>query len=273
MFLGDPKDSKIVRAKQAKDSEIFLEQITVGIAAKLSAQYRLHRRRLLELLGKRGKLNKQDAEELKKLLRSSLAVVLLNHSKNISLKVKNMFLAEYRRKVPESRRTEFDEALFARLTQQHLDSVKNTAYIVTDTEIERNEKVVKRSRDELKDEVTPENVKKRVNRNYRVYHANNRAYTISATESLKEINAAGHYAATAQGYRKKRWNVIPDDRVRHSHKVMNGQIRKTGVTANNVGETLFDSGLGAQLAFPGDTSNGAPAEEVIRCRCSVRYLL
>ena len=273
MFLGDPKDSKIVRAKQAKDSEIFLEQITSGIFVKLSVQYRLHRRRLLELLGTRGKLSKKEFEELKKLLRSSLAVVLIGNSKKISQKVKNMFLGEYRRRVPASERTEFDEALFAKLTRKHLDGIAKIAEIVSDTEIERNEKVVKRSRDELKDEVTPENVKKKVNKNYRVYHANNRAYTISATESLKEINAAGHYAATAQGYRKKRWNVIPDARVRHSHKTMSGQIRKTGVSANNVSETLFDSGNGHQLAFPGDTSNGAPAEEVIRCRCSVRYLL
>ena len=272
MFIGDPKDSKTVQAKQAKDSERFLEKVSAGIFVKLSFQYRAHRRRLLELLGKKGDLSKKDAEEMRKILESSIVVLLTNHSKRTREKVRARFLAEYRRRVPESERTEFDEELFAKLTREHLKEIPITAKLVSQTEIERNERVVQRSREEL-DDITPKNVRDKVNSNYRVYHANGRAYTIAGTESLKEINAAGHYMASAQGYRRKRWNIIPDARVRHSHKVMNGQIRQTGVSADNVGETLFDTGAGHQLAFPGDSSQGAPAEETIRCRCSVRYLL
>lgn len=58
------------------------------------------------------------------------------------------------------------------------------------------------------------------------------------------------------------WDASEDGDTRDSHKAMDGQRRRKG--------TPFRSGAGNLLMYPGDRSNGAPAEDVINCRCFVR---
>ncbi|MDV3257746.1 MAG: hypothetical protein LOX97_08210 [Sphingomonas sp.] len=99
-----------------------------------------------------------------------------------------------------------------------------------------------------------------------------RGETIARTESLASLNAASR-EAFAQGLDKtnyapnqviRTWQTAADNRVRDSHRAMNGQKVK-GL------EEPFRSPSGARLMHPGDTSLGAGGEDVINCRCIVRY--
>lgn len=55
-----------------------------------------------------------------------------------------------------------------------------------------------------------------------------------------------------------RWVTAKDERVRSSHRPMNGQERDFG--------EAFRSGNGIKLMYPGDPS--APAKEIVHCRCT-----
>lgn len=73
-------------------------------------------------------------------------------------------------------------------------------------------------------------------------------------------NAAQTTAAAAAGWRYKTWVSMKDNRVRHTHRVMNGQ--RVGM------QDSFTSPTGVRLEFPGDPS--APIEEIANCRCAIR---
>lgn len=98
-----------------------------------------------------------------------------------------------------------------------------------------------------------------------------RGENIARTESLTAMNA-GRDEAYRQQIEAGRlapenvtcgWSATGDDRTRNSHKAMNGQTRQFGEP--------FQTPSGALLRFPGDTALGAPAEEVIGCRCMKTY--
>lgn len=90
---------------------------------------------------------------------------------------------------------------------------------------------------------------------------------IGRTESLTALNA-GQYEALRQMVEsgkiqanqiRRVWRSAGDFRVRDTHRGMNG---------DSVGlEEAFRSPSGAMLLYPGDTSRGAPASEIINCRC------
>lgn len=95
-----------------------------------------------------------------------------------------------------------------------------------------------------------------------------RGQAIARTETLTAIHSAKH-EAFAQGLAKtnyppeavtRTWRSASDTKVRHTHAAMDGQ-QVVGL------ETAFISPSGQMLRFPGDTSLGAGAEEVINCRC------
>lgn len=99
-----------------------------------------------------------------------------------------------------------------------------------------------------------------------------RGETIARTEALAAL-----HAAKDEGFRQgldktnyppeavtRIWRSAGDDRVRHTHADMNGQ-QVQGLDAP------FQSSSGALLKFPGDTSLGAGAAEVINCRCDTDY--
>lgn len=95
---------------------------------------------------------------------------------------------------------------------------------------------------------------------------------IGRTETLRALNAAAfesyRQAAEAGGFLdsevSRQWSSAVDLRVRHTHAVLNGQVRY-GFTDR------FASPSGARLLYPGDPQ--APAAETISCRCALRWKL
>ena len=74
-------------------------------------------------------------------------------------------------------------------------------------------------------------------------------------ESLRQATEAGD---VAEGDVTREWDSSGDARTRETHVRADGQKRQ--------GNAPFDVG-GYQLRYPGDTSMGAPAREVVQCRC------
>lgn len=97
-----------------------------------------------------------------------------------------------------------------------------------------------------------------------------RGENIARTEAIQALNRAEHEAhlqAVDIGALRSQdivriWDSAGDNRVRWSHKKLDGQ--KVGL------EEPFRSPSGALMLFPGDTSMGAAANEVCMCRCRVR---
>jgi hypothetical protein len=92
-----------------------------------------------------------------------------------------------------------------------------------------------------------------------------RIMTMTRTETMAALNAGAFQGALAQqeetGVKwQKRWQATHDQRVRHTHKDADGQVRDL-TRAFRVGES--------RLQFPGDPTG--PPDEVINCRCSARY--
>jgi SPP1 gp7 family putative phage head morphogenesis protein len=94
----------------------------------------------------------------------------------------------------------------------------------------------------------------------------NRARVIARTETVTAANKGALFVAKKTGLKhNKEWLSARDDRVRHSHRFMNGQI---------VGEDDFFNVRGNKMAAPGDRGgkNGqlpVDPSEVVNCRCSV----
>jgi hypothetical protein len=98
-----------------------------------------------------------------------------------------------------------------------------------------------------------------------------RGDTVGRTESLTSLRAAKHEAykqavdegtVTAASVRRT-WRSAGDNKVRDTHRVLDGET--VGL------DGPFQSPSGALLMFPGDTSLGADASEIINCRCDVEY--
>lgn len=98
-----------------------------------------------------------------------------------------------------------------------------------------------------------------------------RGETIARTEALGAFNAGRDLAmqqaitdgtVSAQNVTVA-WDTAHDKKVRETHHEMQGQTIKYG--------GVFVSPSGARLRYPGDTSLGAPASEVIQCRCVGKY--
>lgn len=75
-------------------------------------------------------------------------------------------------------------------------------------------------------------------------------------EGLQQMLDAGNLQQSQLTYE---WDAQNDADTRDSHLVMDGQTRRHGEP--------FVTGNGHQLMRPGDRSLGAPAEEIIQCRC------
>lgn len=100
-----------------------------------------------------------------------------------------------------------------------------------------------------------------------------RGSTIGRTEALQSLNNAGHESlrqvvdqGLAQGEAVTRiWRSAGrDGRTRETHLELDG-TEVVGL------EALFESPSGALMLHPGDFSNGAPASEIINCRCIVEH--
>lgn len=106
----------------------------------------------------------------------------------------------------------------------------------------------------------------RIVRAYRNGLLRHRGETIARTELLGSLHHAQDEALgqmmEREGLRPEavtqEWDSAADGDTRDSHRAADGQQRQKGQP--------FDVG-GYQMRFPGDRSLGAPAEEIIRCRC------
>lgn len=101
-----------------------------------------------------------------------------------------------------------------------------------------------------------------------------RGESIARTEAIQSLNRSeweAHMQAVQIGALKsnevrRHWDSAGDSRVRWSHKAMDAKYSAEGVGL----EEAFVSPSGASMLFPGDTSLGAPADEIVMCRCRVR---
>lgn len=94
-----------------------------------------------------------------------------------------------------------------------------------------------------------------------------RATRIVQTEITAAQNAASHYALEMFAETStitKNWLATNDKRTRDSH--MTAHYTQRDIEYSKP----FLVG-GAELMYPGDTSLGAPAREIVRCRCTVTY--
>ncbi len=88
------------------------------------------------------------------------------------------------------------------------------------------------------------------------------AAAVTRTEVNAVCNLAAMDAAYRQGKRFKTWKTFGDAKVRPSHKAANGQRVPLDMP--------FTVG-GYQMMFPNDSSLGAPAGEVVNCRCVLEF--
>lgn len=88
------------------------------------------------------------------------------------------------------------------------------------------------------------------------------AAAVTRTEVNAVCNLAAMDAAYRQGKRFKTWKTFGDVKVRPSHKAANGQRVPLDMP--------FTVG-GYEMMFPNDSSLGAPAGEVVNCRCVLEF--
>lgn len=96
-----------------------------------------------------------------------------------------------------------------------------------------------------------------------------RSRVIARTETIRASNAAAEANAKDKGYIiKKKWFAAMDNRTRHDHKKLDGQV----VDLYGYFSVTDKNGVRQNLGFPGDTSLGADPAETINCRCSLQYV-
>lgn len=113
------------------------------------------------------------------------------------------------------------------------------------------------------DEITEDIVDATLSHEGSTYYTSlERAMNIAANEANTIGNYRQYTQMIKQGYKYKMWVTMRDDKVRHTHVAVNGD--KVGI---------FDSfHVGnAEMSFPRDASLGAGAEEIVNCRCTVKY--
>lgn len=109
----------------------------------------------------------------------------------------------------------------------------------------------------------------RITNRYRDILLNKRGETIARTELLGALHAA-QFEGTQQlidagkispDQVTEEWDAANDSDTRDSHAAADGQIKNEAGT--------FSVG-GYAMRYPGDSSLGAPASEIVQCRCRVR---
>ena len=94
------------------------------------------------------------------------------------------------------------------------------------------------------------------------YTSHDRAVTIAENEANTNFNYTEWKSAVRSGKRKKIWRTKKDKKVRHTHQEVDGKIKNIE-DAFMVGNSLMN--------FPKDNTFGADPEEIINCRCTIKY--
>lgn len=106
----------------------------------------------------------------------------------------------------------------------------------------------------------------RITQRYAARLLDTRAETVASIQTVEAYNAGRNqlYAQMIEdgldpARITKRWKSRGDEKVRLSHRAMNGQVVPGGAP--------FITPRGARMMHPGDSSLGAPMSEIARCRC------
>lgn len=102
-----------------------------------------------------------------------------------------------------------------------------------------------------------------------------RAEAVARTETIQSINRGefrAHMQAVEEGALersaiKRMWDAVGDRKTRHTHAALDEITRKKPIGLDEP----FISPSGARMMFPGDSSLGAGPEEIVHCRCRVKY--
>lgn len=87
-----------------------------------------------------------------------------------------------------------------------------------------------------------------------------RTEMIARTVSMQSYNAGSNELFRQAGVEEREWIATHDDRTRDTHLEADGQVMGS--------DEPFVVG-GWEMMFPGDDSYGAPAEEIVNCRCTI----
>lgn len=87
-----------------------------------------------------------------------------------------------------------------------------------------------------------------------------RTEMIARTESTRSVSAAAQLVYREAGVKQREWISATDDRTRPDHLTANGQVR-------NIDEPFLVGGY--RMMQPGDSSLGAPVDQIVFCRCSI----
>ena len=95
------------------------------------------------------------------------------------------------------------------------------------------------------------------------YVSPDRAKYLAENEANTSLNHQDFVDAIAAGKTRKKWVDIRDDRERPDHRKVGGTI-KTITEPFLVGDSIMD--------YPKDTSYGANANQIVNCRCTIKYI-
>lgn len=95
------------------------------------------------------------------------------------------------------------------------------------------------------------------------YYLSEDRATLDAENEANWVSSDFYYQqAIKSGCTKKRWLTMRDNRVRHTHKEVDGEEQAI--------DKPFQVGM-SQMLFPCDMSYGASLVEIVNCRCSCEY--
>ena len=94
------------------------------------------------------------------------------------------------------------------------------------------------------------------------YTSEDRATLLAENETQAISNISEYENAKEFGFTYKEWLAMPDEKVRETHALVDGEKVPIG-TPFIVGDSL--------MMYPMDASLGASPQEIINCRCSIRY--
>ncbi len=94
------------------------------------------------------------------------------------------------------------------------------------------------------------------------YLSDDRAIFVAENEANTTFNYLEYKKAVKSGKTKKRWLTMHDRHVRHTHQLVDGK----SIGINDV-FLVGDS----EMFYPKDTTFGASANEIVNCRCSIKY--
>lgn len=94
------------------------------------------------------------------------------------------------------------------------------------------------------------------------YYSEDRAMLLSENEANNTFSQKEFYDALESGKKWKKWVDVRDRRERKTHRFVGGTV-KAIEEPFLVGESIMN--------FPRDYSFGADANEIVNCRCSIKY--